>query len=121
MLDTSFSSKITDHTPLRKNYSFHPQVANFASDLYEKSPLVNEAPSRLVPQPVSTGLQQFMNFFQDCIDFERMVEIDKQELVLQPDYNVYTIFHDFSGGARHLSMTGLAFYLERKYQLSFTV
>ena len=38
-----------------------------------------------------------MKFFHDCIDFERTIEIDKQELVLQEDYSIYNVFKALIG------------------------
>lgn len=38
-----------------------------------------------------------MKFFHDCIDFERTIEIDKQELVLQEDYSIYNVFKSLVG------------------------
>ena len=38
-----------------------------------------------------------MKFFHDSIDFERVMEINKQELILQDDYSIYQIFNMLSG------------------------
>ena len=42
-------------------------------------------------------VQPLMKFFHDCIDFERTIEIDKQELVLQEDYSIYNVFKALIG------------------------
>lgn len=42
-------------------------------------------------------VQPLMKFFHDCIDFERSVEINKQELVLQEDYSIYSVFKALAG------------------------
>jgi hypothetical protein len=34
-------------------------------------------------------MEPLMKFFHDSIDFERVMEINKQELILQDDYSVY--------------------------------
>ena len=41
-----------------------------------------------------------MQFFKDCIDFERTVEINKQELVLCADFSIYNIFKALAGPGR---------------------
>jgi hypothetical protein len=34
-------------------------------------------------------MEPLMKFFHDSIDFERVMEINKQELILQDDYSIY--------------------------------
>jgi len=41
-----------------------------------------------------------MKFFHDSIDFERVMEINKQELILCDDYSIYSIFNALSGKER---------------------
>ena len=38
-----------------------------------------------------------MKFFHDCIDFERAIEINKQELVLKEDYSIYNVYKALAG------------------------
>ena len=42
-------------------------------------------------------IEPLMKFFHDSIDFERVMEINKQELILQDDYSIYQIFNIMSG------------------------
>ena len=44
--------------------------------------------------------QPLMKFFHDCIDMERTIEITKQELVVQEDYSIYTVFKSMVGPGR---------------------
>ena len=39
-----------------------------------------------------------MKFFHDSIDFERVMEINKQDLVLSDDYSVYHVFNILKSG-----------------------
>ena len=73
--------------------------------LYEKSPLREQDRNRWTGPPPKV-LKPFSNprgepnhlipkilaFCHDQIDFQRIIEIDKQELVLQNDYNISTLF-----------------------------
>ena len=34
-------------------------------------------------------IEPLMNFFHDSIDFERAMEINKQDLILQDDYSIF--------------------------------
>lgn len=61
-----------------------------------------------------TGLQKnhvayiepLMKFFHDSIDFERVMEINKQELVLLDDFSVFTVFNILKGkGSDNSSLT----------------
>jgi hypothetical protein len=38
-----------------------------------------------------------MKLFHDSVDYDRIIEIDKQELVLQADYNPYLLYRLFTG------------------------
>ena len=50
-----------------------------------------------------------MEFFHNCIDTERRIEINKQELVLSEDFCIYQIFKAFSGpGRKFLVLCDLA-------------
>jgi hypothetical protein len=42
-------------------------------------------------------MEPLMKFFHDSIDFERVMEINKQELILQDDYSIYQIFKMLAG------------------------
>ena len=49
-----------------------------------------------------------MKFFHDCIDFERTIEINKQELVLKDDYSIYNVYKALAGsGKRYLLLRDL--------------
>lgn len=37
--------------------------------------------------------------FHDSVDYDRIIEIDKQDLVLQADYNPHLLFQLFTGGS----------------------
>lgn len=43
------------------------------------------------------NLPFLMKLFHDSVDYDRIIEIDKQELVLQPDYNPYLLYRLFTG------------------------
>ena len=43
------------------------------------------------------GFPVLMKFFHDCIDFERSIEINKQELVLKEDYSIYNVYKALAG------------------------
>eukprot|EP00347_Sterkiella_histriomuscorum_P020366 403338084 len=60
-----------------------------------------------------------MKFFHDCVDFDRIIEIDKQELVLQQDYNIYLIYRLFTGGSGNLSLQILKDLLGSHFDLTF--
>lgn len=49
-----------------------------------------------------------MRFFHDSIDFERTMEINKQEVVLQEDYSIYNVFKALAGpGKKFLPLPDL--------------
>ena len=53
-------------------------------------------------------VQPLMKFFNECIDFERTMEINKQELVLQEDYSIYNVFKSLAGpGKKFLPLCDL--------------
>ncbi len=43
------------------------------------------------------NLPFLMKLFHDSVDYDRILEIDKQELVLQPDYNPFLLYRLFTG------------------------
>ena len=45
-----------------------------------------------------------MKFFHDSIDFERVMEINKQELILTDDYSIYQIFNIMAGKEGAINM-----------------
>ena len=62
-----------------------------------------------------------MKFFHDCIDFERTIEIDKQELVLQEDYSIYNVFKALIGpGKKFLLLLDLQAILAKNFNLRFS-
>ena len=66
-------------------------------------------------------VQPLMKFFHDCIDFERTIEIDKQELVLQQDYSIYNVFKALVGpGKKFLLLCDLQAILARTFNLHFS-
>lgn len=53
-------------------------------------------------------VQPLMKFFHDCIDFERTIEISKQELVMKEDYSIYNVFKALAGpGKKYLFLRDL--------------
>lgn len=57
--------------------------------------------------------------FHDSIDYDRIIEIDKQELVLQPDYNPFLIYRLFTGGAEpYLTIEALSRLLETHFGIA---
>lgn len=47
-----------------------------------------------------TYAKPLMQFFHACIDFERRLEINKQELVLAEDFSIYNVFKALAGPGR---------------------
>ena len=43
------------------------------------------------------NLPFLMKLFHDSVDYDRILEIDKQELALQADYNPYLLYRLFTG------------------------
>lgn len=63
-------------------------------------------------------VQPLMKFFNECIDFERTMEIDKQELVLQEDYSIYNVFKALTGpGKKFLTIEDLYQVLNRYFHV----
>jgi|TARA_B110000305_G_C19037469_1_gene446592 hypothetical protein len=52
-------------------------------------------------------MEPLMKFFHDSIDFERVMEINKQELILQDDYSIYHIFNILSGSIKGQAVLNL--------------
>ena len=64
-----------------------------------------------------------MKFFHDSIDFERVMEINKQELILQDDYSIYQIFNIMSGkeqAALNLQLVDLQTTLSKRFNVKFS-
>lgn len=63
-------------------------------------------------------VQPLMRFFHDCIDFERTLEINKQELVLCEDYSIYNVFKALAGpGKKYLPLCDLQSLLNRNFEV----
>ena len=45
-------------------------------------------------------IEPLMKFFHDSIDFERVMEINKQELILLDDFSIFQTFNILSGGKK---------------------
>lgn len=59
-----------------------------------------------------------MRFFHDSIDFERTMEINKQELVLQEDYSIYNVFKAIAGpGKQFLPLPDLHQRLQKTFNV----
>jgi hypothetical protein len=57
--------------------------------------------------------------FHDSIDYDRIIEIDKQELVLQQDYNPFLIYRLFTGGQQpYLTVDGFSQLLETHFGIA---
>ena len=64
-----------------------------------------------------------MKFFHDSIDFERVMEINKQELILQDDYSIYHIFNMLAGkeqAALNLPLVDLQTNLSKLFSVKFS-
>jgi len=64
-----------------------------------------------------------MKFFHDSIDFERVMEINKQELILQDDYSIYQIFNIMSGSMvaqLNLPLVDLQTTLSKSFNVKFS-
>jgi hypothetical protein len=68
-------------------------------------------------------MEPLMKFFHDSIDFERVMEINKQELILQDDYSIYAIFNMLSGkeqAALNLPLVELQTNLSKLFNVKFS-
>ena len=62
-----------------------------------------------------------MKFFHDCIDFERTIEINKQELVLKEDYSIYNVYKALAGpGKKWLLLRDLQGVLAEHFGIRFS-
>jgi hypothetical protein len=65
-------------------------------------------------------VQPLMRFFHDCIDFERTMEINKQEIVLQEDYTIYNVFKALAGpGKKFLPLPDLHAILAKIFNVKY--
>ena len=63
-----------------------------------------------------------MRFFHDCIDFERTMEINKQEIVLQEDYSIYNVFKALAGpGKKFLPLIDLHTILTKIFNVKYSI
>jgi hypothetical protein len=59
-----------------------------------------------------------MKLFHDSVDYDRIIEIDKQELVLQPDYNPYLLYRLFTGTtSNYLTFESLSTLLSSHFEI----
>jgi hypothetical protein len=68
-------------------------------------------------------IEPLMKFFHDSIDFERVMEINKQELILQDDYSIYQIFNIMSGkeqASLNLPLVDLQTTLSKMFNVKFS-
>jgi hypothetical protein len=66
-------------------------------------------------------VQPLMRFFHDSIDFERTMEINKQELVLCEDYSIYNVFKALAGpGKKFLALPDMHTLLTKMFSLKFS-
>jgi hypothetical protein len=62
-----------------------------------------------------------MKFFHDCIDFERTIEINKQELVLQEDFSIYSVFKALAGpGKKFLLLCDLQQIMAKMFKVKLS-
>lgn len=64
-----------------------------------------------------------MKFFHDSIDFERVLEINKQELILSDDFSVFQIFNVLKGtneNSLNLPMVDLQTQLSKNFNVKFS-
>lgn len=68
---------------------------------------------------VIVNMPFLMKLFHDSIDYDRIIEIDKQELVLQPDYNPFLLYRLFTGGQdQYLSVSAFSQLLETHFGIA---
>lgn len=68
---------------------------------------------------VIVNMPFLMKLFHDSIDYDRIIEIDKQELVLQPDYNPFLLYRLFTGGQdQYLSVQAFSQLLETHFGIA---
>lgn len=66
-------------------------------------------------------VQPLMRFFHDCIDFERTMEINKQEIVLQEDYTIYNVYKALAGpGKKFLPLPDLHAILAKIFNVKYS-
>ena len=68
-------------------------------------------------------IEPLIKFFHDSIDFERVMEINKQELILQDDYSIYQIFNILAGkqqAALNLPLVDLQTNLSKFFNVKFS-
>ena len=66
-------------------------------------------------------VQPLMRFFHDSIDFERTMEINKQEIVLQEDYSIYNVFKALAGpGKKFLPLPDMHQRLCKTFNVNYT-
>lgn len=67
-----------------------------------------------------TYAKPLMEFFHNCIDAERRIEINKQELVLSEDFCIYSVFKAMSGpGRKFLVLLDLYGILRDTFRLEY--
>lgn len=80
---------------------------------YRKSPISQDKKHHYFTKPL-------MVFFQNCIDFERRNEINKQELVLSEDFSIYNIFKALAGpGRKFLALCDMQTILAKHFECAF--
>ena len=69
-------------------------------------------------------LEPLMKFFHDSIDFERRMETNKQELILQDDYSIYQVFNVLTGNEHqnnlNLALLDLQTSLSKYFNVKFS-
>lgn len=69
-------------------------------------------------------IEPLMKFFHDSIDFERRMETNKQELILQDDYSIYQVFNALTGNEHqnnlNLALLDLQTSLSKFFNVKFS-
>lgn len=69
-------------------------------------------------------IEPLMKFFHDSIDFERVMEINKQELILQDDYSIFQVFNMLTGSDKksnlNLALLDLQTSLSKFFNVKFS-
>ena len=64
-----------------------------------------------------------MKFFHDSIDFERVMEINKQDLILSDDYSVFHVFNVLKSGNNStgvLALVDMQTSLSKSFNVKFS-
>lgn len=116
-----FSSITMRRTLSKKLFSQHKPELHFYRPPALTKGLIRK--NQGLQRPHVPYMEPLMKFFHDSIDFERVMEINKQELILQDDYSIYQIFNMLAGkeeSCLNLPMVDLQTNLSKLFNVKFS-